>query len=66
MAGPRGARRGEGHSIGNHGYYHRKLHFKSPAYVRDDLELGTERDRSARRAAPRDFFARRTAFAAPG
>lgn len=33
----------EGHSIGNHGYYHRKLHFKSPAYVRDDLRLGTER-----------------------
>ena len=31
----------EGHSIGNHGYYHRKLHFKSPAYVRDDLERGT-------------------------
>src|SRR5690349_3754405 len=31
----------EGHSIGNHGYYHRKLHFKSPAYVRNDLTLGT-------------------------
>jgi peptidoglycan/xylan/chitin deacetylase (PgdA/CDA1 family) len=31
----------EGHSIGNHGYYHRKLHFKSPAYVRADLTLGT-------------------------
>ena len=30
-----------GHAIGNHGYYHRKLHFKSPAYVRDDLERGT-------------------------
>ena len=33
----------EGHSTGNHGYYHRKLHFKSPSYVRDDLRLGTER-----------------------
>jgi peptidoglycan/xylan/chitin deacetylase (PgdA/CDA1 family) len=32
----------EGHAIGNHGYYHRKLHFKSPAYVRKDLTLGTE------------------------
>lgn len=37
----------EGHSIGNHGYYHRKLHFKSPAYVRDDLRLGTERIEAA-------------------
>jgi peptidoglycan/xylan/chitin deacetylase (PgdA/CDA1 family) len=32
----------EGHSIGNHGYFHRKLHFKSPGYVRNDLTLGTE------------------------
>jgi peptidoglycan/xylan/chitin deacetylase (PgdA/CDA1 family) len=32
----------EGHSIGNHGYFHRKLHFKSPSYVRRDLELGTD------------------------
>src|SRR3954447_19294106 len=31
----------EGHAIGNHGYFHRKLHFKSPAYVRNDLTLGT-------------------------
>src|SRR5262249_51648997 len=31
----------EGHAIGNHGYYHRKLHFKSPGYVRDDLSRGT-------------------------
>jgi peptidoglycan/xylan/chitin deacetylase (PgdA/CDA1 family) len=31
----------EGHAIGNHGYYHRKLHLKSPAYVRDDLTRGT-------------------------
>lgn len=31
----------EGHTIGNHGYYHRKLHFKSPQYVRDDLTRGT-------------------------
>ncbi|HEY5220231.1 MAG TPA: polysaccharide deacetylase family protein, partial [Gemmatimonadaceae bacterium] len=32
----------EGHAIGNHGYYHRKLHFKSPAYVRDDLARGAD------------------------
>ncbi len=32
----------EGHALGNHGYYHRKLHLRSPAYVRRDLELGTD------------------------
>ena len=32
----------EGHAIGNHGYFHRKLHFKSPSYVRTDLTLGTQ------------------------
>jgi peptidoglycan/xylan/chitin deacetylase (PgdA/CDA1 family) len=31
----------DGHALGNHGYYHRKLHFRSPSYVREDLELGT-------------------------
>jgi len=31
----------ERHAICNHGYHHRKLHLKSPGYVRDDLELGT-------------------------
>ena len=31
----------EGHTIGNHGYFHRKLQFKSPRYVRDDLTRGT-------------------------
>jgi peptidoglycan-N-acetylglucosamine deacetylase len=31
----------EGHAIGNHGYFHRKLHFKLPRYVRDDLTRGT-------------------------
>src|SRR5947199_9385600 len=31
----------EGHAVCNHGYYHRKLHLKSPGYVRDDLQLGT-------------------------
>jgi peptidoglycan/xylan/chitin deacetylase (PgdA/CDA1 family) len=32
----------EGHALGNHGYFHRKLQFRSPSYVRNDLELGTE------------------------
>ena len=32
----------EGHQIGNHGYWHRKLHRRGPGYVRDDLVRGTE------------------------
>ena len=32
----------EGHQLGNHGYFHRKLHRRSPGYVRDDLTRGTE------------------------
>ncbi|HUX33497.1 MAG TPA: polysaccharide deacetylase family protein [Gemmatimonadaceae bacterium] len=32
----------EGHQIGNHGYYHRRLHFKGPRYVRDDLTRGAD------------------------
>jgi peptidoglycan-N-acetylglucosamine deacetylase len=32
----------EGHQLGNHGYRHRKLHRRTPAYVRDDLTRGTE------------------------
>lgn len=31
-----------GHQLGNHGYHHRKLHFRGPAYVRVDLALGQE------------------------
>ena len=31
----------EGHQLGNHGYWHRKLHRRGPAYVRDDLTRGT-------------------------
>jgi peptidoglycan/xylan/chitin deacetylase (PgdA/CDA1 family) len=47
----------EGHAIGNHGYYHRKLHFKSPAYVRDDLTRGTEMIERAAGVHPRLFRA---------
>lgn len=47
----------EGHAIGNHGYYHRKLHFKSPAYVRRDLELGTQAIEHAAHVHPTVFRA---------
>jgi peptidoglycan/xylan/chitin deacetylase (PgdA/CDA1 family) len=47
----------EGHAIGNHGYYHRKLHFKTPAYVRRDLELGTNAIVAAAGVRPRLFRA---------
>jgi peptidoglycan-N-acetylglucosamine deacetylase len=49
--------RAEGHQIGNHGYFHRKLHRHSPAYVRDDLTRGTEAIRRACGAPPRHFRA---------
>lgn len=32
----------EGHQLGNHGYWHRKLHRRGPGYVRDDLARGTD------------------------
>ena len=47
----------EGHSIGNHGYFHRKLHFKSPAYVRNDLTLGTRMIERTAGVRPRLFRA---------
>jgi peptidoglycan/xylan/chitin deacetylase (PgdA/CDA1 family) len=37
----------EGHQLGNHGYWHRKLHRRGPGYVRDDLTRGTESIRRA-------------------
>jgi peptidoglycan-N-acetylglucosamine deacetylase len=47
----------EGHAVGNHGYFHRKLHLRSPAYVRRDLELGTNAIVSAGAPRPRLFRA---------
>ena len=32
----------EGHQLANHGYWHRKLHRRTPRYVRDDLMRGTD------------------------
>ena len=31
----------DGHQLGNHGYFHRKLHRRTAAYIRDDLTRGT-------------------------
>jgi len=47
----------DGHALGNHGYYHRKLHFKSPAYVRDDLTRGADAIERASGVRPRLFRA---------
>ncbi len=47
----------EGHAIGNHGYFHRKLQFKSPSYVRQDLALGTAAIERASHVKPSLFRA---------
>lgn len=47
----------EGHQIGNHGFFHRKLHFKSPSYVRRDIALGTQAIERACGNRPRFFRA---------
>jgi peptidoglycan-N-acetylglucosamine deacetylase len=47
----------EGHQLGNHGYWHRKLHRRTPAYVRDDLRRGTEAIERAAGVRPRLFRA---------
>jgi peptidoglycan/xylan/chitin deacetylase (PgdA/CDA1 family) len=47
----------EGHQIGNHGYYHRKLHFKSTGYVRDDIARGKRAIESACGVTPCFFRA---------
>lgn len=48
----------EGHQLGNHGYWHRKLHRRSPAYVREDLTRGTAAiERASGGVRPRVFRA---------
>lgn len=47
----------EGHALGNHGYHHRKLHLRGPAYVRLDLLLGTDAIMCAAGARPAYFRA---------
>jgi len=49
--------RDEGHQIGNHGYFHRKLHLKSPGYVKRDIILGKRAIERAGAPAPRFFRA---------
>ncbi|HTK46759.1 MAG TPA: polysaccharide deacetylase family protein [Gemmatimonadaceae bacterium] len=49
--------RADGHQVGNHGYFHRKLHRHSPAYVRDDLTRGTAAIVAASGWTPRHFRA---------
>ena len=48
---------GEGHVIGNHGYHHRKLVWRSPDYVRDDITLGAAAIERSGAARPRLFRA---------
>lgn len=47
----------EGHQLANHGYFHRKLHDRSPAYVRRDLALGAAALDRAAGVRPRFFRA---------
>ena len=47
----------DGHQLGNHGYYHRKLHRRSPGYVRDDITRGTEQIVRASGVRPHHFRA---------
>lgn len=47
----------EGHTIGNHGWHHRKLHVRGPGYVRRDLTMGTESIERASGIRPRLFRA---------
>lgn len=47
----------EGHVIGNHGYHHRKLVWRSPIYVRDDITRGAAAIERSGGARPRLFRA---------
>lgn len=47
----------EGHQLGNHGYWHRKLHRRLPGYVREDLSRGAQSIEHASGVRPRVFRA---------
>ena len=47
----------EGHQLGNHGYHHRKLHRRTPGYVRDDLARGADAIERASGVRPAHFRA---------
>lgn len=54
----------EGHQLGNHGYFHRKLQFKSRRYVRRDVGLGTRAIEHATGETP-EFFRPPHGFRSP-
>lgn len=54
----------EGHTVANHGWHHRKLHVRGPAYVRDDIERGTTAIVKATGVAP-EFFRAPHGFRSP-
>jgi peptidoglycan/xylan/chitin deacetylase (PgdA/CDA1 family) len=45
----------DGHELGNHGYAHRRLTFRSPAYVRADVLQGADAIERAAHVRPRFF-----------
>lgn len=47
----------EGHTVCNHGFFHRKLHLKGPRYVREDLSRGTRAITDACGVTPHYFRA---------
>lgn len=47
----------DGHALGNHGFHHRKLHFRAPAYVRMDIERGSDAIARATKTRPAYFRA---------
>lgn len=54
----------EGHQLGNHGYFHRKLHFRTPSYVRRDISLGKRAIERAGATTP-SFFRAPHGFRSP-
>jgi peptidoglycan/xylan/chitin deacetylase (PgdA/CDA1 family) len=46
-----------GHTLGNHGFHHRKLHSRGPRYVRRDLRMGMEAIAAATGQRPAFFRA---------
>ncbi len=49
--------RDEGHGVENHGYYHRKLTFRTPGYIRDDIARGSDAINRAASVQPTLFRA---------
>jgi peptidoglycan/xylan/chitin deacetylase (PgdA/CDA1 family) len=47
----------EGHQIGNHGYFHKKLHVRSPSFARRDIVLGKRAIERAGGTTPRFYRA---------